>query len=490
MLNRTLPLVCGALVSMLLLPADVRAETKPAVVWIPTSPVDVTPSGSVDTVCAKTGMSGSAVAAGCLPSVDEDTTLMPHPDAQTIVDGVTAAFAAYDIRVVTEAPPEYLPTFAVFTSDAPVEDATSYTCSSPNANCAARSRDRAHFTNGGTDSCTDPDIVTSAVFTLGLLAGLEGKDAAPDDWMNYPPNFIGPPTMFVDGCGAIANPIGGEDGMTVLPLECTSLDHVGCDAAEQNSHADLLENLGVANADEDAPVIDLSSPTDGDVIEEGGALEVTFTLDEASNFAGVRIVVRSEALVDVPGVTAGELTFCTTDLCDLNFLAGDPFKTADSTWSTGELVGLPSGEYTVEIEASDYYGNEAEMISLLVTVGDGPVDPTEGDPTTGGETSATGGETSEGGGETGPGGETTGGSSGPGSTTGPGGDPTAGGDDPGATASASGELPTTEGGESSGGASADDSVARGCSAAPERSGGASIALMFGLLGLRLRRRAR
>ena len=419
---------------------------------------------------------------------------MPHPDAQTIVDGVTAAFAAYDIRVVTEAPPEYLPTFAVFTSDEVIDDATSYTCSSPIANCAARARDRAKFTNGGTQFCTDPDIVTSAVFAVGLLAGLEGKDGAPDDWMNYPPNFMAPPTMFVDECGEIANPLGGDDGTTPLPLECTSLDHTGCDGGEQNSHADLLEHLGGTSADEDAPVIQLSSPADGDTLEEGDALNVTFTMDEASNYAGARVVIRSPALEGIDGIIDGELTFCTTDLCDLNWLEGEPFKTADSTWTSGDLVGLPSGEYTIEIEASDYYGNEAEMITLVVTVGDGPVDPTEGESeTSAGETSAgdtsaggeTGAETSDGGEDTSPGGgETSAGSSDSGFTTGPdSGDPTAGSD-----SAASGEPPTTEGGESSGGVGADDSTGRGCSTASERRGGSSLVLMLGLLGLRRRRR--
>lgn len=485
-------LLCtAALLTTLSVSTAAHADTKPAVVWIPTASVDVTPSGAFGTQCEKSSMSGSAVAAGCLANLDEATTLTPHPDAQQIADGIAAAFAAYDVHVVTEAPPEYLPTYAIFTSSEAVKDGTSYTCSTSTSNCSALGRDRAYFTNGGTNFCTDPDALASAAFALGLMSGLEGKDNAPDDWMNYPPDFLAPPTQFLDVCGDIAFPLGGDDGVTPLPLQCTSLDHTGCGSQEQNSHADLLENLGPLAADGDAPVIEVMSPADGDVIAEGGSLLVTLALEEASNYAGVRVTMGSDALVGIQGILGGEISFCTNDLCDVNWLDGEPFKTADSGWTTGDISGLPGGEYTIEIEASDYYGNEADTITLVVTLAGGPVDPTTGGDTDGGDTSTGGGdETTGGGASTDPSASTTSPSGGDTGTSGP--VTSAGGSGDVTTNSGTGSPDPTaadgSGSESSGEPGADDTVGGGCSTGDRHGTGSSIALMLGLLGLGLRRR--
>ena len=471
MMRTKLPLAAAFLVTASLTPVA-SAATKPAVVWIPTAPVELTPSGAFATQCAKTGLSGSAVAAGCVRNIDEPTTFTPHPSAQQLADGIAAAFSAYDLRVVTEAPPPYLPTFAVFTSADVDEDSTSHTCSSSSANCAALQRDRAAFTNAGTPFCTAPDLLASAVFAVGAMAGLEGKSATPDDWMNYPPDFMAPPTQFVDACGAIAPPLGGPDGTTPLPLQCTSLDHTGCSAQQQNSHADLLANLGPASADDQAPILEVTSPTDGVVLGPGDPVLVSFTLDEASHFAGARVTIASDALLRIPGVESGEITFCTSDLCDVNWLDGDPFKTTDSPWSTSEIHGLPPGEYEIVIEASDYYGNEAPTVAMVVQVVGDPVDPT------GGSSSGTG-DTDTGGADTGPL-----------STTGVPMDPsdgwtTAPGDDGGPTDP---EDPSAGDSSDSGAPAATDGLGgRGCSSDRDHGPRGSAVLLLALLGLRRRR---
>lgn len=463
-MKRTCLLSTAAILATLTTSSVAYADTKPAIVWIPTADVVATPSGTLDTKCQKTGMSGSAIAASCLPSVDEETTLSPSGSAEEISEGIAAAFAAYDLHVVNEPPAPYVPVYALFTGAEASKENNSYSCTSTLSNCAALSRDAGYFAFlDGTNNCSDPDVVAAGVFAVGLLAGLEGKDEGGRDWMNYPPDFTMPGSEFTDECGAIAAPLAGEDGMTPQPLDCTSLDHVDCESAEQNSHADLLETLGPNAADSDAPVIAISSLADGDVIAEGGTLAVTATIEEASNFAAVRITVASPALEGLEdlGILGGEVTTCTSDICDTNFLDGDPFKTADSDWVTNDLTGLPGGEYTITLEASDYYGNEADPVIITVTVEGGPVDPTDGGSDTDGDTDPTGATT----------------------------DPT-GASDTNTTfvtsgGSSSGGGSDTDGSGDSGGAN-DDSG--GCSVGGSGGVGGSFAMMLGLLGLGLLRR--
>lgn len=462
-MKRTCLLSTAAILATLTTSSVAMAETKPAIVWVPTADVEATPSGTVDSPCQKTGMSGSAVAGGCLPNVAEATTLSPSDSAQDIADGIAAAYAAYDLHVVTEAPPSYVPVYALFTGAEASKENNSHSCTSTLANCAALSRDVGYFAFlDGTNMCTDPDVVTAGVFATGLLAGLEGKEDAAGDWMNYPPDFENPPTEFLDECGAIAAPLAGKDGMTPQPLDCTSLDHTGCDGGEQNSHADLRENLGINAADEEAPVITLTSLADGDVIAEGGILNATATIDEGSGFAAVRITIASDSLDGVDGVVGGELSFCTTDICDRNFLEGDPFKASDSEWSSGDLPGLPGGEYTITVEASDYYGNEAETVAVTVTVEGGPIDPTDGDTDGGGDTD------------------------GP-TTDSNGSDPT--GNDTFVTTDGDSDSDSDGDTDGSGGSGADgDDGGGGCSVASEQGIGGTVALMLGLLGLGFIRR--
>lgn len=458
-MKRTCLLSTAAILATLTTSSVAVAATKPAIIWVPTADVEATPSGTVDSPCQKTGMSGSAIAGGCLPNVAEATTLSPSESAQEIADGIAAAYAAYDLRVVTEAPPSYVPVYALFTGAEASKENNSHSCTSTVANCAALSRDAAYFAFlDGTNMCSDPDAVTAGVFATGLLAGLEGKDGAASDWMNYPPDFANLPTEFVDECGAIAAPLGGKDGMSPQPLDCTSLDHTGCEGGEQNSHADLMENFGANAADEQPPIITLMSPADGDVIEEGGVLNATARIEEGSEYVAVRITIASDAL---EGAVAGsEFSFCTTDICDRNFLDNDPFKTVDSEWTSGDIADLPGGEYTITVEASDYYGNEAETIQVTVTVEGGPLDPTDGDTDSGDD----GGPTTDSNGS----------------------DPT--GNDTFVTTDGDSDSDgDTEGDGEDGGAGGDDGGG-GCSVASEQGIGGTVALMLGLLGLGFIRR--
>ena len=147
------------------------------------------------------------------------------------------------------------------------------------------------------------------------------------------------------------------------------------------------------------------------------------------------------------------------DLCDVNFLDGEPFKPVDSAWNRA-FEGLPGGEYTITVEASDYYGNIADRVEITITLEGGPVDPTGGDTDTAGDGS--GGESD---------------SSDPSDTNDTfvsEGDDSSGGD--------------TDG--SGGGASDDGGSSSGCSVGTEGGAGGSIALMLGLFGLGFVRRRR
>ncbi len=455
-MKRTCLLSTAAIVASLCTASVASAETKPAIVYIPTADVDLIPSGTVDTVCEKASMSADIGAAGCVGNLAEATTRSPNGDVESIVEGVTSALEAYDITVVTEAPPIYVPVYAVLTGADDSEESVSHTCAGAALTCAARGRDSVAFTNTGTMNCTDPDLVQSTLYAIGRLAGLEGKEDA-TDVMFYPPDYENPVTAFVDACGPISQFLGGDAGDMPAPLECTSADHEGdCGAGEQNSNADMLAYFGAAAPDADAPEIAIESPADGDVIAEGAALQVIAKVDDASTYAAVSITVAAAELEgQIPG---GAFTFCTTDLCDVNFLDNDPFKVTDSEWATSELSQLPGGEYTITLEASDYHGNVAEPLVITVTVEGGPVDPSGGDDTgTGGDDS--GGQTSA-------------------ATNGDSGFLTSGGDE-------SGGGSDTEGG--SGGASDDGG---GCAVATQPGIGGTMGLMLGLFGLGFVRRRR
>ena len=72
-MKRTCLLSTAAMLATLATSSVAMAETKPAIIWIPTADVQITPSRAVGTPCEKMSpQSGVAVAAGCLPA-DEPT---------------------------------------------------------------------------------------------------------------------------------------------------------------------------------------------------------------------------------------------------------------------------------------------------------------------------------------------------------------------------------------------------------------------------------
>lgn len=439
------------------LPATADAE--PAILYIPTEATTLYPAGAQDTPCAAVSLGDYNAGLGCLPAAltDGETMEPAYADAAALTAAFETALADFDVMVTNTRPVDYLPYYILLASDMESAESTNPTCAGAPLTCAGRGRNGIAFTNGGTMACTDPDDAHAALYAFGRMAGLEGKVAemgmmVDPDPMDYPPDYTNPATAFQDRCSDRAQQLGGEDGMTPQPLECTSADHVMCDNMQQNSYQDLLSYFGTATMDADAPTITVNSPAMGDVVPEDGALNISVSVADADPIVGVKIIVTSPALegvFDPPQISA-----CTNNQCDVDFLEGNPFKPSSEAFEVPAIEGLPGGEYTITFEAADYHGNIAEMQTITLTIEGGPVGGTDGGSDTGDsattDDSASGGSGITGAGSTGE--DTDDGSSGG----------TAGGDE-------------------------DDS---GCSCTTQpRSGGAAV-LLLGLLGLGLGRRRR
>ena len=372
-------LLLSSVATALLLPQAASAETKAAVLYIPTGDVMLTPSGT--DICIAVSMSDYNNGLGCVPGLEEARVESAHPMAEALAGDIGTALEPYNVHVTTTRPPEYMPYYTIFASNETNDESESRSCvGAPNV-CAGRGRDLMGFTNGGTMNCMGPDTLQTMLYAFGRMSGLEGSMNAMDA-MHYPPDFMTPATGFVDECVTIAPLIGGKDGMTELPLECTSVDHEGgdCMMGEQNPHQDLIAYFGAASEDADAPVIENMMPADGDTIGEDDDLSVSMTVSDASPHVAVMLKVESPALegVDNPALLDGSLSACTSSWCDFDFLSGDPFRENDGAWEL-DLPGLPGGEYTITFAAADYHGNVAEEVVITVTKEGGPIDPTDSD---------------------------------------------------------------------------------------------------------------
>ncbi|MBV1862552.1 MAG: hypothetical protein KUG77_29285 [Nannocystaceae bacterium] len=137
---------------------------------------------------------------------------------------------------------------------------------------------------------------------------------------------------------------------------------------------------------------------------------------------------------------------------------------------------MPAGEYILEIDASDYHGNEAETVTLAVTLGDEPIAPPDTDGDDGGGTTTDAGTSSTGlgGGDAGTSGPVTDGGGSASGTM----DDSTGAPDPTSASSSGGD----------GQPGAVEPVVGGCSSDRTHGRAGGLVLMLGLLGLCLRRR--
>lgn len=468
-------LLLSSVTSALLMPLTANADDKAAILYIPADDVVLTPSGMGKCISVSTSDFNSGI--GCHPGVEEEETISAFADAETLAADVATALEPYDVHVTTVRPPEYVPYFTLLASDMASEESLSYSCTSATGVCASRGRDLIGFTNGGSMNCMNPDTLQTALYMFGRFAGLEGGDN-PADPMHYPPDFDMPASTFLDECVTLVQQFGGKDGMTVLPLDCTSADHVGgdCVAGEQNPHQDLLAYFGERTDDTDAPTIAIDTPKEGDVIDEGGELNVLFTVSDDDPHVAVMVKIESPSLETImdttPLLNDGSLSACSSNWCDTDYLEGQPFALNEGPYAF-DLPGLPGGEYTVTFGAADYHGNVAEEVVVTVTIGGEP--PMESDTA---ETTDSDSDT-----------DTT-------ETSGPSSDSmtTASASDSNMTTFVS-DSASSDGGSDTDGDDDDDSTggetdddAGGCSCTTDQGAGGAMALLLGLLGFGLTRR--
>ncbi|MCX4240697.1 hypothetical protein [Paraliomyxa miuraensis] len=360
-----LGLRCSLAAATLVGLAATSARAEPAVLYVPTEDVVLTPTSTPG--C--TSQVNSAT--GCTAGLDMMQVVPPYAGAMALRDALELALAPYDVHIATERPPQYLAYTMLLASETPDPASTSVTCSRGGINCGARKRNGIVQIFGPTPNCSVLDVPLASTYAFGRISGLEGV-ADPLDAMRYIPNFATQSGTFVDGCSPRVQQISFDEmGVgTELPFECTSLDHNGCGSDEQNGHADLLAYYGPRTIDEDPPLLTNLQPGDGAVIEFGDDLVMDVDIADADPVLGGRWTVYSPVLEDFD-FPDGILTFCTNDVCDAGWDDGTPLKATNSDWSL-VLSGIPEGTYELTFEVSDFHGNVATSPTIVVYVGDPP----------------------------------------------------------------------------------------------------------------------
>lgn len=364
-------LISSALALTVLAPTVASAE--PGILFLPTEEVTLLPDS--DPMCSGIGSPNSA--RNCTAVVDAATAVAPYADLDTLQADLTTSLAPYDVFITNTRPPEYVP-YTMMLPEVDIET-FSLACSFGGINCGSRGRNGIAFMVAETINCTMPDPLHAALYAFGRISGLEGVDNVMDV-MNFPPDFTMPVAAYLDECSFRSPQLNFDKmGMPTTPaqLECTSKDHTGMCADDpdgdpgQNSHQDMLAYYGPRTEDTEAPVLSNILPADGTVLTVGdngvALLEIDVDIADADPAVAARWTITSEALVS-DMFPDGVLSICTNDVCSVNWEDVSPAKATDSDWASPVALNFPPGEYAITIEASDYHGNVAEMMSFTVTI--------------------------------------------------------------------------------------------------------------------------
>ena len=235
--------------------------------------------------------------------------------------------------------------------------------------------------------------------------GLEHVDDQGD--LLYP-TTQGQNKIFKDECLQIV--VLNDNGSTSpTNANCNQMHTNFCSSNVQNSYQEMLALFGPGIPDTTAPTVQIVSPADGDTIEGDVNLVVSFEDDQSPMIINATITIESASLdepVEADGAYAAP--------SELEF----------------PIQGLPGGEYTVTIDATDEEDNPTSDSVTFTVVGDPPAGGDGGGDDSGGvETS---GGTGDGDGD-GSAGDDGGGDEGGGSGA------VSGGDTDGGTAGASGD---------------------------------------------------
>jgi MYXO-CTERM domain-containing protein len=185
------------------------------------------------------------------------------------------------------------------------------------------------------DGHTAAQTATTISQEIAHSFGLEHVDD-PSDVMN--PYNTGTDPSFTDDCISVV----GEP-------ECAAQHLRNCEStSRQSSHFELVDLIGPAAPDESGPGIELVTPEDGDVFEEGEAFEILVTPDEGLDVAEMALFVNGNF----------------TDSDD-----GAPFG-----WTATEA---DRGEYEIYVEAVETSGRRVATDTIIVYVGDPPTSEVE-----------------------------------------------------------------------------------------------------------------
>jgi MYXO-CTERM domain-containing protein len=172
-------------------------------------------------------------------------------------------------------------------------------------------------------------------------------------------------------CNSVMSYCGGGD--LVYSNECDGLCEASCQGAagcrlfhedfcgvgndEQNEIAELTYIFGGNEPDMEAPFVDIVSPEDGLVVEEGGDVDLRVVVDDDYGGYGWRFEISHE----------GEVVY---DQVDYDREVDDQYRAALN------LVNLEPGTYQILVEIADHFEHTAtDVVTFTV---EGEVAPPEG----------------------------------------------------------------------------------------------------------------
>lgn len=237
-----------------------------------------------------------------------------------VLQRVREHWAAYPIDFVDARPSEPAYVMAVVTDGAPlgpgVSGAAVLDCDD------ARGPGEVVFAFAGSSEARA--VAATISQELGHAFGLEHTDDTAD--LMYPFAQDGE-QRFADECTALAE-----------GASCDDVHARHCELGSQSAHAELLDVLGSAIADSDAPEVEIVRPEDGDVFVAGTDVQIVVDasddvhVDRVTVFEGVREVGHD----DVP-----------------------PFELV--------VTAIPAGDFEVRVVATDAAGNAAESATITIT---------------------------------------------------------------------------------------------------------------------------
>lgn len=198
--------------------------------------------------------------------------------------------------------------------------------------------------------------------------GLEHVDDQAD--LLYP-TTQGQNKVFKDECLQIV--VLNSDGSTSpTGANCNQMHNQFCGNNVQNSYQEMLALFGPGVPDTTAPSVQIVSPAEGDSIEGDVNLVVSFEDDQSPMIVNATITVESTSL-DGPVESDGAYAAPS----ELEF----------------PINGLPAGQYTITVEATDEEDNPASDSVSFTVIGDPPNDSGDnggGDESGGAQTSGGG----------------------------------------------------------------------------------------------------